>query len=79
MTRSAIGEFPDDYDYTWNKLKKPNILDESQAQLIDAQRNRIYLEDHIVDQSQVRATLQTQEIYQFGDDLTDGDDFGLDE
>lgn len=79
MVRSAIGEIPDDYDYTWNPLKKPNVLDESQALLIDAQRNRIYLEDQIIGQEQVRATLQTKEIYQFGDDLDLGDGFGSDE
>ena len=79
MIRSAVGEIPDDYDYVWNPLKKPNVMENSQAQLIDANRNRIYLEDQIIDPDQVRATLQTQEIYQFGDDLALGDDFGADE
>lgn len=80
MVRSAVGNMPDDFDFSWNPLKKPDVMEQSQAQLVNAQRDRIYLEDGVVDITQVKQTLQSGEIYQFGeDDLTSGDDFGNDE
>ncbi len=80
MVRSAVGQMPDDFDFSWNTLKKANVIEQSQAELINAQRDRIYLEDHVIEINQVQQTLQSKEIYQFGeDDLTDGDNFGSDE
>ncbi len=68
MVRSALGAMPDDFDYKWNPLKKDDVLVTSQAQLVDAQRNRIYIEDNIISSEQVRKTLQSNEVYQFDDD-----------
>jgi len=76
MVRSAIGNMPDDYDYIWNPLKTPNVMETSQAQLVNAQRDRIYLEDGIIGEQQIRQTLQSGEVYQFGDGLSIGDGIG---
>lgn len=76
VVRSAVGSMPDDYDYSWAPLKTPNSLELAQAQLIDAQRDRIYIEDHIITGDQVQQNLQSSEIYQFGDDLDSGGEFG---
>lgn len=77
LVRSAIGEWPDDFDYEWNPLSQPDVLERSQAQLTDAQRDRIYLEDDVISKDQVRASLQSAEVYQFDDaEMSEDDDFG---
>lgn len=65
MVRSALGDFPDGFDYIWNPLEQPNQVESAQAQLLYAQKNRIYLEDGVVTQSQVQKNLQSNEEYQF--------------
>jgi phage-related protein (TIGR01555 family) len=67
LVRSALGNYPDDYDYIWNPLKQPNQVETAQAQLLQAQKNRIYLEDNVVMQSQIQKNLQANEEYQFND------------
>ncbi|MFV2058852.1 MAG: anti-CBASS protein Acb1 family protein, partial [Thiohalomonadales bacterium] len=65
MVRSAIGHMPDGFDYTWNPLAQTNQIEEAQAQLLQAQKNRIYLEDAIITSSQIQMNLQSNEEYQF--------------
>lgn len=65
MVRSALGSFPDGYDYVWNPLEQPNQVEESQAQLLRAQKDRVYIEDGIILVSQVQKNLQANEEYQF--------------
>ena len=67
MVRSALGNYPEDFDYVWNPLKQPNQVELAQAQLLQAQKNRIYLEDNVIMQSQVQKNLQANEEYQFDD------------
>jgi phage-related protein, HI1409 family len=68
MVRSAIGDMPDDYDYVWNPLKQPNQVELAQSQLLQAQKNRIYLEDGVTKTFQVQKNLQASEEYQFTDE-----------
>ena len=65
MVRSALGSFPDGFDYVWNPLEQPNQVEVAQSRLLDAQKNRIYLEDGVVNPSQVQKNLQANEEYQF--------------
>ena len=65
MVRSALNDFPEGYDYVWNPLEQPNQVETSQSRLLDAQKNRIYLEDGVIMQSQVQKNLQANEEYQF--------------
>jgi phage-related protein (TIGR01555 family) len=65
MVRSALGNFPDSYDYVWNPLELPNQVEAAQAQLLRAQKDRIYTEDGVVLISQVQKNLQANEEYQF--------------
>jgi phage-related protein (TIGR01555 family) len=65
MVRSALGSFPDGFDYVWNPLKQPNQVELAQAQLLRAQKDRIYAEDSIIRISQIQKNLQANEEYQF--------------
>lgn len=65
MVRSALGNFPEGFDYVWNPLKQPNQVELAQAQLLRAQKDRIYNEDGVVRTSQVQKNLQANEEYQF--------------
>lgn len=67
MVRSALGDFPKGYDFTWNPLKQPNQVEVEQANLLRSQRDRTYLEDQIVKPSQVQKNLQANEQYQFAE------------
>ena len=65
MVRSALGSFPDSFDYVWNPLELPNQVETAQAQLLHSQKNRIYIEDGVIQVSQVQKNLQANEEYQF--------------
>ena len=65
MVRSALGNIPDGYDYVWNPLEQPNQVESAQAQLLRAQKDRIYDEDGIIKPSQIQKNLQANEEYQF--------------
>ena len=67
MVRSALGGFPDGFDYIWNPLEQPNQVETANAQLLHAQKNRIYLEDDVIKPSQIQKNLQANEEYQFED------------
>lgn len=67
LVRSALGDMPDDYDYTWNPLKQPNQVELAQAELLRAQKSAVYLEDGVVVVSQVQKNLEANEEYQFLD------------
>ena len=69
LVRSALGKMPPQFDYMWNPLSQPNVVETEQASLLRAQRDRIYLEDQIVQPSQVMRNLQSNETYQFDDEI----------
>lgn len=68
LVRSALGSFPEQFDYVWNPLSQPDQLETEQAGLLRAQRDRSYMEDGIVTKSQVQRELQADEKYQFEDE-----------
>jgi phage-related protein (TIGR01555 family) len=68
LVRSALGNFPDTYDYEWNPLSLPNGLENAQAEQLRSQKHLAYLESGIVQKSQVMRELQANEEYQYDDD-----------
>ena len=71
LVRSAVGSFPDDYDYVWNPLSKEDEVATEQANLLRAQKSTIYLAENIIQKSQVMRELQASEEYQFEDGAID--------
>lgn len=69
LVRSATGSFPEDFDYEWNPLFQPNQVEEAQAELIEAQKNQLYMDLGVITKSQVMRNLQSSEEYQFEDDM----------
>lgn len=67
LVRSALGSFPDSFDYVWNPLSLPNALEDAQAEQLRSQKNIAYIEAGIVTKSQVMRELQASEEYQFQD------------
>lgn len=65
MVRSALGYWPEDYDYTWNPLAQPNDLEMAQAEKLRADKHMLYLDSAVVQRSQVMRELQASEEYQF--------------
>lgn len=68
LVRSAIGYMPDDFDYIWNPLQKPNGVEVAQAQLLEAQKHQAYLGMNAIQVSQIQSELRSSEQYQFEDE-----------
>ncbi len=68
LVRSATGTFPDSFDYQWNPLSTPDVLETAQAEQLRAQKHQLYLTNSIVTRSQVQRELQAGEEYQFKDE-----------
>jgi phage-related protein (TIGR01555 family) len=65
LVRSALGDMPKDYDYIWNPLSQPDVVETAQAGLLKAQRDRENLDAGFIRISQVQKNLQADETYQF--------------
>ena len=65
MVRSALGYWPDDFNYVWNPLQQPNELQSAQAAYARAQKDVMYLDAGIVRPSQIQRNLQSSEEYQY--------------
>lgn len=68
MVRSALGDFPDNYDYVWNPLSLPNDLEQAQAEKLRSDRHIELMDAGVIQRSQVQRELQASEEYQFNDD-----------
>lgn len=68
LVRSALGYFPNDYDYEWNPLAQPNELEDAQADHLVAQTHQMYMDMGVVNHVQIKRELQAREKYQFDDD-----------
>jgi phage-related protein (TIGR01555 family) len=68
LVRSALGYWPDDYNYQWNPLSQPNHVEAATASKILADRDSIYLERGVVQVSQIQRNLQANETYQYNDE-----------
>lgn len=65
LVRSAIGDFPKDFNYVWNPLVTPSEIDIANANKIQAEADEIYLGNNVISVSQVQRNLQAKEKYQF--------------
>ena len=68
MVRSALGYWPDDFDYVWNPLSLPSPVEIATANKLTAETNIAYLDANIVQRSQVMRELQANEEYQYDDE-----------
>jgi uncharacterized protein len=68
LVRSALGYWPDSFDWRWNPLAQLNGVETAQEQLLQAQKNQIYLGAGIIQRSQIQRVLQSNEEYQFADE-----------
>lgn len=68
MVRSALGYWPDDYNYMWNPLAQPNEVQIAQAAYQRAQTDMLYLQEGVIRPSQIQRNLQSAEQYQFEDE-----------
>lgn len=68
LVRSALGHWPDDYNYIWNPMAQPDLVQIAAANKADAERDQIYLDGSIITKSQVQRRLQSAELYQFDDE-----------
>jgi len=68
LVRSALGYWPDDYNYVWNPLQQMNELQAAQAGQARMQTDQGYLEAGVITVSQVQRNLQANEQYQFDDE-----------
>jgi len=53
LVRSAIGSMPEDFDYEWNPLFQTNPVETSQSEMLQAQKNQMYLDMGVVTKSQM--------------------------
>lgn len=65
IVRSALGEWPDNYTYVWNPLSLPTDAESATAEKTRAEKHVLYLENGVVQKSQVMRELQAAEEYQF--------------
>lgn len=68
MVRSALGYWPDDFNYVWNPLTQPNEVQIAQAAYQRAQTDMLYLQEGVIRPSQIQRNLQSSEQYQFEDE-----------
>lgn len=64
MVRSALGHWPDDFNYVWNPLAQPNEVQVATAAKSRAEKDMMYLESQIIRPSQIMRNLQSSEEYQ---------------
>ena len=65
LVRSALGYWPDDYNYVWKPLAQLSDKEISEARRAQAEVDIKYLEAGVVQVSQVQKNLETAEQYQF--------------
>lgn len=65
LVRSAIGEFPNDFNYSWNPLSIPSENEIATANKVQADADIAYLEANVITVSQIQRNLQSKEKYQF--------------
>lgn len=68
LVRSALGYWPDDFNYVWNPLKQMNEVQLAQAGKVRAETDQIYYDLGAIQVSQIQRNLQTAEAYQFDDE-----------
>lgn len=65
VVRSAIGDFPNDFNYVWNPLTTPSENEIATANKTQAEADIAYLDANVITVSQIQRNLQAKEKYQF--------------
>lgn len=68
LVRSALGHFPDDFNYRWNPLQQLSDEEIARAAKMRADTDQIYHDMGVVGVSQIQRNLQSSEQYQFSDE-----------
>jgi uncharacterized protein len=68
LVRSALGYWPESFDYVWEPLKQLGTLEKSQSELLQMQKHQLSLQSNLATRSQVMRELQSSEQYQYNDD-----------
>lgn len=68
LVRSALGHWPEDYNYVWAPLAQPNEAEIANAAKTRMETNLGYLQEGIIRPSQIQRNLQSSEEYQFSDE-----------
>lgn len=65
LVRSAIGGFPEDFNYEWKPLTTPSPMDLATANKTQADADAAYLDAGVITVSQIQRNLQASEKYSF--------------
>lgn len=65
LVRSALGFWPDDFNFIWNPLRQPDMVEIAQANKANAERDVLYKDSSVIQVSQIQRRLQAEELYQF--------------
>lgn len=68
LVRSAIGNFPNDFNYEWKPLNAPSEYDEAVTNKTQSDADIAYLEAGVITISQIQRNLQAKEKYSFDDE-----------
>ena len=68
LARSALGTFPNDFNYEWKPLNAPTEYDEAITNKTQCDADIAYLEAGVITVSQIQRNLQSKEKYSFDDD-----------
>lgn len=71
LVRSAIGSFPDDFNYIWKPLDIESPAEIATANKIQAETDTMYLDSGVITVSQIQRNLQAKESYQFDPERID--------
>ena len=68
LCRSAIGYYPDDFDYSWNPLQQQDQLKKAQVDKIKSDTHIAYMDAGLINPAQAQREMQADEVYQFKDE-----------
>lgn len=63
MAKSLWGEVPEDFEFSFVPLYQESALQKSQRELVDAQKDQIYLANNVVTEDVVSAKLKDEKVY----------------
>ena len=68
LVRSATGAWIEDFNYVWNPLRQPDLVQIAQANKANAETDIAYKDAGVITTSQIQRKLQAAEQYQFDDE-----------
>jgi uncharacterized protein len=68
LVRSALGDYPDDWDFKFEPLKQMDEKQRAELEKLNADRDKIYIDSGVLEPSIVAKQLKLDESYQFIED-----------